>query len=558
MTFDVQYFKSQFPLFDHPDNQTLAYLDNAATTQKPQCVIDAITYFYTHQNGNAQRASHRLSRSATDMVAVTRKLAAEFLGVSHSQSIAFTSGATQALNAVAFGVEAMIGGGATIVISHQEHHANLLPWQRLAQRTNERLLFFPECKGRVDWSAWRTVVTEHTRLIVFTLASNVSGDCLDVSIIRDIKSSFPQVMTVLDASQWVAHKPLMAEEWGCDFLVCSAHKFYGPTGIGLLYINPLLIEKLNPILVGGEMVDSVSAESSVFHQGIQRLEAGTAPLSAIAGLGACLRFWQQQDRQLMAVYEQGLTAYLHQQLDGCFQSLDGDDWQLLSSAENNIGIAMVITTNKMVALSDMAAWLDEANIAVRVGEHCAQLQWQSFARHYGASQGLRISLAAYNTKADIDCLVEQMRAFIAALESSGGQDSTAEWLSETQWQQLHSASSWQKRYTLLLRIGKALTVHSNIRSDDYLVKGCESLVWLKHEERASKHYFVIDSDSALMKGLGALLLYVLDGRTANEVVNTDIEQLYHSLDLQKHLSASRMNGFQRIAAMCQQAVEPMN
>jgi len=361
-------------------------------------------------------------------------------------------------------------------------------------------------------------------------------------------------MIMLDASQWAPHQPLLAEEWGCDFLVCSAHKFYGPTGIGLLYINPSLVEYLSPLLLGGEMVDMVGTESSVFHKTIQRLEAGTGPLSAIAGLGACLRFWQQQDRQAMVAHEQELTHYLHQQLESFFQSLGNDDWRLLSSAENNVGIAMVITTNNMITLSDMAAWLDEANIAVRVGEHCAQLQWQSFERHYGASQGLRISLAAYNTKNDIDRLISEMGTFMAALESGSEQQPELEWLSEAQWHQLHSATSWQKRYTLLLRIGKALRVQADIRSDDHLIKGCESPVWLKHEEIAGKHAFVIDSESALMRGLGALLLYALDGKQAKEIVNVDIESLYRSLELQKHLSASRMNGFHRIAAMCQQAV----
>lgn len=553
MSFDPQQFKAQFPLFGQPENQQLIYLDNASTTQKPQCVLDAITHFYLHHNGNAQRASHRLAREATHRVLRTRQLAADFLGASSAQNIVFTSGATAGLNMIAHGLSELCTADDEIVLSHEAHHANLLPWQRLAQQQQCRLTFLPSEQGLSCWQQWRSVVSERTRIIALSAASNVLGHVTALDVIAQIKQQFPRVIVVVDASQLVSHIPLAVEQWQCDFAVCSAHKMYGPTGIGLLYGRTEWLNSLSPLLVGGEMVDTVTLHSSTFVENVERFEAGTSSLSAIAGLGACIEFWQKQDRAAMRQYEQELTAYLYCSLAELCQH--HTQLQLVSSAKNNIGIATIVS-NTSLALSDLALWLDEHDIAVRVGDHCAQPLWhslgQSFSLPQAAYKGLRISLAAYNTREDIDALTRAITGFfdhhIANIETSTKVLPAAIAEINDDFSSLHiddllAATSWQKRFKILQQWGRCIRHKPSVRQDVYRVNGCETAVWLQHYQKDERHYFLIDSDSTVIKGLAALLLLKCHGQTRELILSLDIEEEYQRLGLQKHLSPSRVNGF---------------
>lgn len=541
MAFDHQSFKTQFPLFHQTENQSLVYLDNAATTQKPQCVIDAITHYYVTQNGNAQRASHRLARTATEMVENTRDLAVQFLGASYADEVVFTSGATAALNMIAYGLSDYCHEGDNIVLSRSEHHANLLPWQRLAASCGGELTFIPSENGLVNFERWKDVVNQRTRVITFSAASNVLGHMPDLSVIADIKRSFPNIIVIVDASQIACHTPLQASQWKCDFLVCSAHKFYGPTGVGLMYGRPQYLHTMSPQIVGGEMVDKVELSHSTFVHGAQRLEAGTSSLSAIAGLGACLQFWQEQDRPAMMAYEQELTAYLYQQLTILCQKNNG--LQLISDVKNNVGIAVLVSVDSdgcQLSLSDLAHWLDEHNIAARVGDHCAQPLWKSLEVTYGSNKGLRFSLAAYNTKDDIDYLIAAISSFLVMDENTApvGDD-----LSILDWQDLLVQQSWQRRFKTLVQWGRHIEVKPHVREQQFLVKGCESAVWLQHQQKKGRHYFLMDSDSNIIKGLSALLLMWFNGKTTKEIQAIDVVSRYQALGLQKHLSQSRMNGF---------------
>ncbi|MFT7389080.1 MAG: cysteine desulfurase/selenocysteine lyase [Candidatus Endobugula sp.] len=557
MNFDVEQFTAQFPLFSQAANQSLVYLDNAATTQKPQCVIDAISHFYLHQNGNAQRASHRLARAATDMVTQTRQLAAEFLGANSAAEVVFTSGATEAINIVAFGLASMCGVGDEIILTAGEHHANLLPWQRLAEQQQCTLVFLPaDTSGSPDFSRWSDVVNGRTRIVAISAASNVLGEVIDFALLAQVKQRSPHVIIVLDASQIACHIPLQAAQWSCDFLVCSAHKFYGPTGIGLLYATSTLLERMPPLQVGGEMGDHVALQHSTFVDGVQRFEAGTSSLSAIAGLQACLLFWQQQNRPAMFAYERSLVVYLHHHLLKVCAPSTG--LKLITSPKNNVGIATLVSVGDAFALSDLAYWLDENDIAVRVGQHCAQTLWQSLAITQGADNGLRISLAAYNTYQDMDRLVGAIDTFINELPSASlpvssvvtlaevslePTHSLGDDLSHLQWQDLLDAPSWQKRFKVLQQWGGAIQPKPHIRESQYLVKGCESLVWVQHQVIDNKHYFLIDSDANLIKGLSTLLLFWFNEKTTEEIQAVNVEEQYQKLGLEKYLSASRMNGF---------------
>jgi selenocysteine lyase/cysteine desulfurase/sulfur transfer protein SufE len=522
-----------------------------------------MTYFYMHQNGNAQRASHRLARASTDMMEKTRLLATEFLGATSEREVVFTAGATEAFNIIAHGLSVFCKQGDEIGLSDSEHHANLLPWQRLAQQQQCELQFFSATKGVLNSEQFFSkkepaVINERTRILALSGASNVFGRMLETSLLAAIKKRFPRIIIVRDASQMACHIPLKASYWQCDFVVCSAHKFYGPTGVGLLYAQEDYLQQMPPLHLGGEMVDRVELQSSNYTEGVQRFEAGTSSLAAIAGLQACLLFWQQQDRPAMQAYEQALVVYLHEQLATVCTPATG--LQLITLPKNNVGIATLISTSHSFSLSDLAYWLDESDIAVRVGQHCAQTLWQSLAVTQGTDNGLRISLAAYNTCQDVDCLVAAINAFINVLPSTPllapsavvpsltslaasvhiplGDD-----LSHLQWQDLLGAPSWQKRFKVLLQWGSAIQPKRHIREPQNVVKGCESLVWVLHQKVDKKHYFLIDSDANLIKGLSALLLFWFDGKTSEEINAVNVVERYKELGLEKYLSASRMNGF---------------
>jgi len=539
MTFDPLLFKQQFPLFSEPENHDLVYLDNAATTQKPQCVIDAITHFYTHNNGNAQRASHRLARNATDIILRVREQTKTFLGATKAEEIVFTQGATASVNMIAYGLRSHLKADDCIAVSLGEHHGNLLPWQEASQATGCTLsLVSPSFDELINGSI---ADKQSLKIIALTIASNALGNITSTKILDAIRQQYPDSIMVLDITQWCAHYPIDLKTIPCDFAVCSAHKFYGPTGLGILYGKQSLLEKLDPHTVGGEMVDRVSPQKSRYHRGYKGLEAGTSSMAAIAALGACLNFWKEQDRHAMEKHEKALSVVCHQKLDVLFTS--HPSIMLLTQAKNNIGI-ITIGCRAPYSITDLALWLDERNIATRAGEHCTQLLWKNHKANISGGT-LRLSIAAYNTQDDIDRAITAIREYCQFIDNSSKKINTH--TTETiELDDLHKHKSWQQRYKQIVLWGKSMPPQTDIRQDDYLLKGCESLVWLQHQQVDNKHYFTIDSDSNVIKGLAAIILCQVNGKTHEAIHKIDFEQCFHSLGLQKHLSDSRMNGFYNI------------
>ncbi len=530
--FDPIHFKQQFPLFDRPENQSLIYLDNAATTQKPQCVIDAIADFYTTANGNANRSSHRLARAATSIVERTRLQAAKFIGAESQSSIVFTSGATESLNVVANGFRDRLSAADEIIVSTAEHHANLVPWQELCHSSGAKLVFADS-----DLSNINRLVSKKTRIISITAASNALGSVTDLNAIHQIKSQNPDIIIVIDGSQLMAHKRVDVREWPCDFFVCSAHKFYGPTGIGLLYGRESLLNDLLPLKFGGEMIANVELYKSTYITGPERFEGGTSSLAAIAALSACINFWDKQDREAMSQYESMLTEYLYQKIQKLCDKYS--NIHLVTTKENNIGIATLVSSQ--YSMADIGFWLDEENIAVRVGDHCAQ----PLLRSLNANSALRISIAAYNTYEDIDKFVRSVESFLdkhtqlSALPNKSGHGYD---VSMFNYQELYDIGNWQRRYKKIMQWGNALPSQSQLRTDENIVAGCESLLWLSGDKKDNKYYFRADSDSTIVKGLAGLILCRVNGKTADEIAGINFQQYFIDLKLEKHLSESRLSG----------------
>ncbi|GMG88479.1 aminotransferase class V-fold PLP-dependent enzyme [Biformimicrobium ophioploci] len=545
--FDATVFKEQFPLFKQPENRALVYLDNAATTQKPAVVIDAVADFYRTSNANAHRSSHRLARAATAVIEGARARARNFLGTSSAREIVFCRGATEALNLLASSLCQSLQAGDEIVLTAVEHHANLVPWQMMAARYGLVLRFVPGALGIPDFSCIDEVISDRTRVVSVTGASNALGLRSDLAAVRNAISG-KEIVFVVDGAQLAAHDDIDVQALGCDFLACSAHKFYGPSGIGLLYGKLERLETLPPWQGGGEMIRSAGLYDADYAGPPHRFEPGTSSLAAIAGLGVAFTFLAQVDRQAMREHEQKLVEQMHKGLG----QIEGV--RLLTVPQNNLGIATFTPAGDWSA-ADLCLWLDQRDIAVRAGHHCAQ------PLHTLASvqTSVRASVAGYNSAQDIERFVAAVAEFVAEQEAAippnragttiadsaiavGPEDSIEELSVET----LERARGWQARYRELMQWSKAISPKPWLRTPENLVRGCESDAWLQVSEAPDGKQVYVDSDSRVVKGLAALLLVLMRDYRQEPEMREKILQRFTDLGFERHLSESRSNGFRAL------------
>lgn len=539
MTFNPITFKKQFPLFQHPSNKELVYLDNAATTHKPASVIQSVSDFYGSMNANTDRSSHRLAREATEMVATTRELARQFTKAASNEEIIFNRGATEGLNFLAASLCQQLEEDDEIILSQAEHHANLLPWQHQAQVRGLKLKFIPFESGSLATNQISQLISARTKIISLTAASNTLGFLSDLASVKQ-HTDGSDILFIVDAAQLAAHQTLDVQELGCDFLVYSAHKIFGPSGIGVCYGRRSLLEEMIPFQFGGEMIDSVTLDAHSLASPPKRFEAGTLPLAEIAGLKACFEFWDCLNRESISQHEMKLTEQLHSELSQISKL------QLLSTSKNNIGIANFAPAKETgLSASDVASLLDEQDIATRHGQHCTQPLMQTL----GIDGSIRASISAYNSEKDIEKLIDSLKTILklpshVSNESGSSTDSYySDDVSSLSIETLTTTTHWQARYKKILQWGSRISEKPKLRSDNKLVKGCESATWLAHSKKENRHYFALESDSRIVKGLGALLLSQINGRTTEEIETIDLEALFKELGLHKHLSPSRSNGF---------------
>ena len=399
---DVELIRRDFPALHQTfDDKPLAYLDNAATTQKPTVAIEAVDRFYRRDNANIHRGVHRLSARATEAYEAARARVARFIGANAPEEIIFVRGATEAINLVAqtFG-RTHLGAGGEVLISHLEHHANIVPWQMLCEQTGARLRVAPiNDRGELVLDEFERLLGPRTKLVSIGQVSNALGTIVPLRQVIALAHA-RGVPVLADGAQAVPHMQVDVQDLDADFYTFSGHKTYGPTGIGVLYGKRELLERMPPYQGGGDMIASVTFEKTTYNAVPHKFEAGTPHIAGAVGLAAALDYLDAVGIDRIAAYENELLAYATEALS----NLPGV--RLIGTSPDKA--AVLSFTIDGVHPHDAGTILDQQGVAVRAGHHCAQPVMQRF----GVPATVRASLAFYNTKEEIDALVRGVRRVI--------------------------------------------------------------------------------------------------------------------------------------------------
>lgn len=391
--FNINDIRKQFPILEQTVyGKQLVYLDNAATTQKPKCVIDTIDEVYTTINSNVHRGVHHLSAVATERMEQARLTVQEFIGARHSHEIIFTRGTTESINLVASSFGETMQPGDEIVVSTLEHHSNIVPWQLLCERKGVKLRVAAlDADGRIDVESLKSLINKRTRLVSVAHVSNVLGVTNPVKKVIDFAHR-NGVPVLVDGAQSVAHAKIDIQALGADFFVFSGHKVYGPTGVGVLYGKEELLNNMPPYHGGGEMIKTVSFERTTFNELPFKFEAGTPDYVGIIALGKALEWVAGIGIENIAKHERELTQYAVEQL----QTIPSI--RIFGTPDS----AAVSFLARDIHPADLGTILDRLGIAIRTGHHCAQ----PLMDYFGIPGTVRASFALYNTKEEIDIFIK--------------------------------------------------------------------------------------------------------------------------------------------------------
>jgi cysteine desulfurase/selenocysteine lyase len=394
-TLDVERLREDFPILaQRVRGKPLVYLDNAATSQKPRAVIDAVSRFYGSENANIHRGVHYLSERATVAYDGVRERVARFLNAASPREIVFTRGTTEGINLVAqsWG-RSTLKAGDEILITGMEHHSNIVPWQLVAAQTGATVRAVPITDtGELDLKAFDRLLTDRTRLLAVVHLSNALGT---INPVRWMISHARErgIVTLVDGAQSAPHLPVDVQALDCDFYAFSGHKIFGPTGIGALYGRASLLEAMPPWQGGGDMIETVTLEQSTWAPPPARFEAGTPPIAQVIGLGAALEYVEAVGRPAIGAWEEELLAYATERVG----ELDGV--RIIGTAREKASVLSFVVEG--VHPHDVGAVLDDEGVAIRTGHHCAQ----PVMHRFGVPATVRASFAFYNTRAEVDALV---------------------------------------------------------------------------------------------------------------------------------------------------------
>jgi cysteine desulfurase/selenocysteine lyase len=532
----------------------LVYLDNAATTQKPRSVIEALVRFYENDNANVHRGAHALSDRATAAYEGARETVRRFINARTPEEIIFVRGTTEAINLVAqsFG-RGKVGPGDEVLITELEHHANLVPWQQLCLETGARLRVLPITeRGELAIDDLETMFSPRTRLVALAHVSNALGTVNPVK--RVVEAARRNGIPVLvDGAQAAPHLDVDVQEIDCDFYAFSGHKVYGPMGIGILYGKLSLLEAMPPWQCGGDMVHRVEYDKTTFNDPPFRFEAGTPNVEGAVGLAAALEFVEEVGRRRAADQESHLLDLAIRRLD------DIPGVRIVGRPVHRAGVVSFVVDDPPVSPLDVAVRLDAQGIAVRAGHHCCQ----PLMRRLGLSGTVRASFAMYNSEDEVERLADTVRSIVraasvstvparatppddAGLEFPGPSAPTVDAAAAVLLNELDRLDEWAERYEFLIELGsKAPPLPESWKTAANRVHGCQSTVYLAaraNPRAADVVEFLADSDSALVRGLLAMLQQLFSGQPARDILEFDLPGFLALAGLESNLTIGRRNG----------------
>lgn len=398
---NIDKIRSDFPILNKlQNNKPIIYFDNAATTQKPQVVIDSLKEYYENYNANIHRGVYYLSQKATEKYEETRNIVKNFINAQFDEEIVFTKGATDSLNLLAYSLaRTYLKEGDEVIITHMEHHANIVPWQELVKYYGIKLVVLPvDDNGELILSKLEDLITYKTKIISIVHISNSLGTINPIEEIIKKAHEF-DIKVIVDASQSIQHTKIDVQKLDCDFLVFSGHKIYGPTGTGVLYGKKKYLKEMVPYQTGGDMILNVTLEKTIFNDIPNKFEAGTPNIEGIIGLGEAIKYFQKYSIDDIYEYEKELLNYATNKV------LEIDGIKIIGTSKNKASVLSLYSD--VVHPHDLGTLLDEQNICIRAGHHCTQPVMQRF----GIPATARASFAFYNT-------IEEIEQFIEALKKS--------------------------------------------------------------------------------------------------------------------------------------------
>jgi cysteine desulfurase/selenocysteine lyase len=553
---DVERLRQDFPILKQKvHGKPLVYLDNAATTQKPRAVLDALRHYYEADNANVHRAVHVLAERATEAYDEARLKAQRFIGAGCLREVVFTKGCTEAINLVAhsFG-RARVQAGDEVLVTWMEHHSNIVPWQLLCQERGARLRVVPITDaGELRLDELEKLLTPRTRILAVCHVSNSLGT---VNPIKEIVALAHRhgVPVLVDGAQAVPHLRVDVQDLDCDFYVFSGHKVYGPTGTGVLYGKARHLELMPPYQGGGDMIRSVSFEKTTWNELPYKFEAGTPNVAGVVGQGAALDYVEEVGRDAIAAHEKHLLALAAQRL----AAIPGV--RLIGTARERAAVLSFVVEDPPLASLDVGTRLDLEGVAIRTGHHCCQ----PLMDRYGIPGTARASFALYNTEEEVEVFAAALEKIVA--EAGGRARATASAApparSEPVYPPAAAASpeqaaqevievfdvleDWADRYQYLIELGGKLPpMPDGLQTPENRVHGCQSTVFLHARRRPGTDdvlEFLASSDAEIVRGELALLQKVYSGQRAGEVLGFNVRDFFARLGLDKHLTLGRRNG----------------
>ncbi len=569
---DVERVREDFPILrTRVHGKPLVYLDNAATSQKPRAVIDALVHYYGSTNANVHRGVHLLSQMATDAYEEARGKVRDFLNAGCLREVIFTSGATEAINLVASSYGRQhVGEGDEVVISWMEHHANIVPWQMLCQEKKAHLRVVPITEaGEIDLDEYERLLTPRTKMVALAHVSNVLGTINPVRAMTETAHR-RGIPVLLDGAQAVPHLRVDVQELDCDFYAFSGHKMYGPTGIGGLYGKARFLELMPPYQGGGDMIRSVSFAKTTYNELPYKFEAGTPNIAGAIGLGAAIDYLNGLNLDAVAAHEHDLLGYATEALG----ELPGV--RILGTARHKAAVVSLVLEN--IHPHDIGTILDQEGIAVRTGHHCCQ----PLMDRLGIPGTARASFALYNTPAEVDTFAAVLGQIVEEAHRRSRPLTVAPELQNCPGEAVLCGSArdtcppkvelafapakaptpqaaadeiidvfefldtWNDRYQYLMELGEKLPpMPDELKTECTRVYGCQSTVHITARKKPGTKdvlEFLADSDAELVRGLIGLLEHVFSGQRAADILAFDVEGFFARLGLEQHLTLGRRNG----------------